>query len=111
MLQEFRPLTKFTLVAQGNLSGAERLQKRSLAINEKILGHLHPGLAQSLNNMAELLEAQVRAARFPNGIVFGVGGPTESRYENHYVYVQTVLSILISCFAVCTGRWDGDELN
>lgn len=40
---------------------AEPLFRRSLAIREKALGPQHPDVAQSLNNQAGLLEAQVIA--------------------------------------------------
>lgn len=45
---------------QGKYAEAEPLYERSQAIREKILGPDHPDVAQSLNNRAELLVAQVR---------------------------------------------------
>ena len=39
------------------------MYERSLAIREKALGPDHPDVAQSLNNRAVLLEAQVRVVR------------------------------------------------
>ena len=48
---------------QGKYNEAEPLYERSQAIREKILGPEHPNVAQSLNNRAELLRAQVRAVR------------------------------------------------
>ena len=46
-------------VAQGNYAEAEPLYQRSLAINERALGPHHPGVAISLNNLAEFLHSQV----------------------------------------------------
>ncbi len=43
---------------QGRYAEAEPLYKRSLAIREKVLGPEHPGVAQSLNNLAALYKAQ-----------------------------------------------------
>ena len=48
------------LSAQGKLDEATPLYKESLAIRKKVLGEEHPDVAQSLNNLAALLEAQVR---------------------------------------------------
>ncbi len=36
--------------------------KRSLAIREKVLGHDHPDVARSLNNLADLYQRQGRYA-------------------------------------------------
>ena len=46
---------------QGKYNEAEPLYERSQAIREKVLGPEHPDVAQSLNNRALLLKAQVRA--------------------------------------------------
>ncbi|CAN0560911.1 unnamed protein product, partial [Laminaria digitata] len=46
--------------AQGNYAEAGPLYKRTLAIYEKALGPEHPSVATSLNNLAVLLENQVR---------------------------------------------------
>ncbi len=43
---------------QGNNTEAEPLYRRALEIREKQLGPNHPDVAQSLNNLAELLRAQ-----------------------------------------------------
>ncbi|CAB1113194.1 unnamed protein product [Ectocarpus sp. CCAP 1310/34] len=51
------------LRAQGKYDDAEPLNERSQTIREKVLGPEHPDVAQSLNNRAGLLEAQVRAKR------------------------------------------------
>ena len=47
--------------AQGNYADAEPLYRRSLAINEKVLGPEHPDVAQSLENYAALLRKTGRA--------------------------------------------------
>lgn len=51
------------LVLQGRYSEAEPLYRRSLDIRERSLGPEHPDVAQSLNDQAELLRAQVIIAR------------------------------------------------
>jgi len=43
---------------QGDLAGARALHERALAIREKTLGPEHPDTAESLNNLALLLQAQ-----------------------------------------------------
>lgn len=48
------------LVLQGKYDEADPLYLRAIAITEKALGPDHPSLAESLNNRAELLTAQVR---------------------------------------------------
>jgi tetratricopeptide (TPR) repeat protein len=53
-----RPCT----TAQGRYVDAEPLYKRSLAISEKSLGPDHPGVATSLDNLAELYREQGRYA-------------------------------------------------
>ena len=40
------------------------MYEESLRIRRKVLGDEHPDVAQSLNNIAELLSAQVRLAGF-----------------------------------------------
>ena len=50
--------------SQGKYDYAEPLYERSLAIREKALGPEHPDVAQSLNNLAGLLRAQVRNEQF-----------------------------------------------
>ncbi len=40
--------------AQGRYADAEPIFRRSLAIKEKVLGPEHPGVANSLNNLAGL---------------------------------------------------------
>lgn len=45
---------------QGNYEQAWLLYERSLAIREKALGPEHPDVAKALNNMANLLQKQVR---------------------------------------------------
>ena len=56
------PLTRKTHItaAQGNYEVAKPLYERSLAIRENVLGPDHPDVAASLNNLALLLESQVR---------------------------------------------------
>ena len=49
--------------AQGQYAQAEPLYKRALAIKEKALGPDHPDVATSLNNLAELYQAQGQYAR------------------------------------------------
>lgn len=51
---------KPTTSAQGKYADADSLYARSQRIREEALGPDHPGVAQSLNNRAELLRAQVR---------------------------------------------------
>ena len=46
--------------SQGKLGEAEPLYKESLAIKKKVFGDEHPEVALALNNLAELLRAQVR---------------------------------------------------
>ena len=48
------------MAAQGNYEDAKPLYERSLAIREKVLGPDHPDVATCLNNLAGLLESQVR---------------------------------------------------
>jgi hypothetical protein len=48
----------FLLIHQGDLAGARPLQERALAICEKALGPEHLDTAQSLNDLAHLLQAQ-----------------------------------------------------
>ena len=48
------------LGAQGNYGEAEGLCKRSLVIHEKLLGPDHAHVALGLNNLAGLLDSQVR---------------------------------------------------
>jgi tetratricopeptide (TPR) repeat protein len=50
------------LYKSGRYSEAEPLYKRSLAIQEKVLGPNHPNVATSLNNLAELYHTQGRYA-------------------------------------------------
>ena len=47
---------------QARFTDAEPLYDRSLAIREKVLGPNHPDVAQSLNNLAALLDSQARYA-------------------------------------------------
>ena len=47
------------LANQGKYDDAEPLYKRALTINEETLGPRHPDVAQSLNNIATLLDSQV----------------------------------------------------
>lgn len=47
---------------QGKFPEAELLYMRALAIDEKVLGSDHPRMASLLNNLAELLDSQVRTA-------------------------------------------------
>jgi len=49
-------------VHQGKNDLAEPLFQRALAINEKILGPDHPGIATSLNNLALLYQDQGKYA-------------------------------------------------
>jgi tetratricopeptide (TPR) repeat protein len=44
--------------ALADYAEARKLSERALAINEKVLGHEHPGTATSLNNLGALLQAQ-----------------------------------------------------
>ena len=55
--------TTHLVAAQGDYEGAKPLYERSLAIREKVLGPDHPDVASSLNNLAGLLENQVRVDR------------------------------------------------
>ena len=48
------------LESQGKYDEAEALHRRGLDICERALGPDHPDVATSLNNLAELLEKQVR---------------------------------------------------
>jgi hypothetical protein len=50
------------LFAQGRPAEAEPLYRRSIAIQEKVLGSQHPDLARSLDNYAALLRKQGRDA-------------------------------------------------
>ena len=59
-----RDFTTLSTAFQGKYNEAEPLYERSQAIREKVLGPEHPGVAESLNNRAELLRAQVRTTRF-----------------------------------------------
>ena len=45
---------------QGELAAARPLYKRALAIHEKVLGPEHPDTAESLNNLAALLNVSAR---------------------------------------------------
>jgi CHAT domain-containing protein/tetratricopeptide (TPR) repeat protein len=47
---------------QGRYADAEPLHRRALAIREKALGHNHPDVATSLNNLALLYKSQARFA-------------------------------------------------
>jgi hypothetical protein len=53
---------------------AEPLYKRSLAINERALGPDHPDVALSLNNLAQLYQAQ---GRYANLVVFDYRSVTD----------------------------------
>ena len=44
---------------QGKYDEAEPLYRESMAILKKVFGSEHPDVAQSLNNLAGLLKAQV----------------------------------------------------
>lgn len=55
-----RFLSDYTDATQGKYTEARLLFKRSLAIREKALGRRHPDVAQSLNNLAGLLQTEVR---------------------------------------------------
>ena len=48
----FTPISQ----AQGKLDEAEEPNRRALAIREKALGPYHPDVAESLNNLASLLQ-------------------------------------------------------
>src|SRR5271157_1511679 len=50
--------TAMSLTYAGDYAGAESLQRRALAINEKTLGPNHPLVAAGLNNLATLLYAK-----------------------------------------------------
>lgn len=52
-------LIRALLTKQGRYAEAEAVYKRSQTIQERSLGAEHPGVAQSLNNRADLLETQV----------------------------------------------------
>lgn len=45
---------------QGKLEEAEAPMREALAIFKKVLGEEHPNVATLLNNLAQLLSAQVR---------------------------------------------------
>jgi tetratricopeptide (TPR) repeat protein len=47
---------------QGRSAEGEPLIKRALMIREKVLARDHPGVARSLNNLADLYERQGRYA-------------------------------------------------
>lgn len=49
-----------SLAAQGKYDEAKPLYKGSLAVMEKAVGHDHPEVALVLNNLAMLLQSQVR---------------------------------------------------
>ena len=51
------------MAAQGHYEDAKPLFERSLALREKALGPDHPDVASSLNNLAVLLDNQVRVDR------------------------------------------------
>ena len=55
--------TTRVVAMQGNHGDAKPLYERSLAIREKVLGPDHPDVASSLNNLAMLLNNQVRVDR------------------------------------------------
>ena len=57
-------LSKCSVTFQGRLDEADPLFERSLAIWEKVLGPDHPNVAASLNNRAELLQAQVSGVMY-----------------------------------------------
>ena len=59
-------------VFQGKYDEVEPLYERSQAIREKVLGPEHPDVAQSLNNRAALLQAQVRAVRKIQEFSYGI---------------------------------------
>lgn len=61
LISQHDPVT-LSAVLQGKYEEAEPLYERSQAIREKVLGPEHPDVAQSLNNRAVLLYAQVRPA-------------------------------------------------
>jgi Tfp pilus assembly protein PilF len=46
------------LCDQGDLAGGRALHERALAVHEKVFGPEHPATANSLNNLACLLQAQ-----------------------------------------------------
>lgn len=48
---------------QGKHAESEALYERTQAIREKLLGPEHPDVATTLNDLAGLLERQVRATR------------------------------------------------
>ena len=48
------------MLSQGKLDEAEPLLKESLAIDKKVYGDEHPEIATDLNNLAQLLQDQVR---------------------------------------------------
>ena len=48
---------------QDKYDDAEKLYKRSLAIEEKVYGPDHPDVATGINNLAALLEYQVTQSR------------------------------------------------
>ena len=52
-----------TSQAQGKLDEAEPLYRRGLAISEKALGPDHPGVATTLNNLAQLLKVRGSTTR------------------------------------------------
>jgi hypothetical protein len=53
------------LQAEGDLAGARPFHERALAAREKALGAEHPDTAESLSNLALLLQAQDDLARAP----------------------------------------------
>ena len=55
--------TTHLVAAQGNYEGARPLYERSLALRENVLGPDHPDVASSLNDLAGLLDDQVRVDR------------------------------------------------
>ncbi len=62
------------VASQGKLEEAGPLLKRSLEIRQRMLGPDHPAVAQSLNNLAYFLKAQVE----PFGISMNVDAATIS---------------------------------
>lgn len=53
-------MTEISTVAQGMYEQAKPLYERSLEILKKAFGEIHPNIAFGCNNLALLLEAQVR---------------------------------------------------
>lgn len=86
--QAFNCTNSFNVV-QGKFDEAEPLLKRSLAINEMVLGPEHPTVATSLDNLAGLLRIRVRRKLFVNNIQSNGMGPVHRKVVVGYPEMPT----------------------